>query len=522
MIQEAIGEYGLDRIVIGACSPRMHEHTFRKILQETSINNNMFVIANLREQCAWVYKDREEATVKAIGFVEKAVTKAERQQPQISASLPLHKKALVIGGGVAGIQTALDIAEAGYPVTVVEREPSLGGKMMLLDKTFPTLDCSACILMPKMAEAAHHPKITLMTYSELAGLLGQAGNFQATIRRKAGYVDHSLCMGCGLCERKCPVKVKNQNFGARAAIYRPFPQAVPAKPVIDAAHCRMILEGSCGLCREVCPPACINYRDEDKLITDTFGAIVVATGYDLLDWGACYGEYGGGRYADIISGLQFESLLNIEGPTKGQILRPSDGKEPKEVVIVKCAGSRDAHKGKGYCSRVCCMYAAKHARQVREKIAEARCHVFYTDVRAVGKGQEEFYNSALKDGVNYIRGRVAKIYPEEGRLICKGEDTLLSRPVSVTADLVVLETAMTPARGVDTLATTLGLSLDSDGWFNEAHPKLRPVETDSGGIYIAGACQGPKDIQDSITQAGAAAAKVCGLFSKEFNKALLF
>lgn len=517
MVKDAIVEKNLDRIVISSCSPRMHELTFRKMLKGTKINPYMLEIANIREQCSWVHSDKEKATEKAIDLTRMAVEKVKRNAPLFTSTIPINKKALVIGGGIAGIQAALDIGDAGYDVTIVEREPSIGGHMVMLDKTFPTMDCSACISTPKMVDAGAHPNITLKTSCEVEKVEGYVGNFQVTIKQKKKYVNHDLCTGCGLCETKCPTNVNsefNQGIGTRKAIFKPFAQAVPAKPVIDENSCRKLLEGKCGVCAKVCPLGAINFEDEERLITETYGAIIVATGYELIDWSELYGEYGGGRFKDVITGLQFERLVNASGPTEGHIMRPSDGKEPKDVVIIKCVGSRDKNKGKSYCSRACCMYSAKHAHQILDKINNSNVYIFYMDVRTAGKGYEEFYDRTREDGAVYIRGRVSKIYKEGDRLICKGEDTLLGKPVKVEADMVILETAMVPATGIEEVTGRLAIAKDADGWITEAHPKLRPVETQTNGIYLAGTCQGPKDIPDTVAQASAAAVKVCGLFSK--------
>lgn len=518
MVKEKIEEYNLDRIVICSCTPRMHENTFRKMLSGTKINPYMLEIANLREQCSWVHTDKEKATEKAIALARMAVAKVGRNKPLHTSTIPIHKKALVIGGGIAGIQCALDIADAGYKVTLLDREPSIGGRMVMLDKTFPTLDCSACISTPKMVEVSAHPNIELKTYCELEDVSGYVGNFEVTIKQKTRYVNHDLCTGCGLCETKCPTKVLsefNQGMSDRRAIYKPFAQAVPAKPVIDADSCKMLTSGKCGVCAKVCPLGAINFEDKETTFTETYGAIVVSTGYQLIEWQKLYPEYGGGRFKDVISGLQFERLVNASGPTEGHIVRPSDGMEPKDVVIVKCVGSRDPKKGKSYCSRACCMYGAKHAHQILEKIPGSNVYIFYMDVRTPGKGYEEFYDRTRNDGANYIRGRVSKIYKEGAKLICRGEDSLLGKQVSVEADMVILETAMVPADGIGEIVHKLGISMDADGWVQEAHPKLRPVETQTGGVFLAGTCQGPKDIPDTVAQASAAAVKVCGLFSKD-------
>lgn len=518
MIREAIESHGLDRIVIGACSPRMHETTFRKLLKGTAINPYLLEIANLREQCSWVHSDKQKATEKAIDLVAMAVAKAQSNRPLNSSFIPVHKRALVIGGGIAGIQAALDVADAGHEVTLIEREPSIGGHMVMLDKTFPTLDCSACISTPKMSELAAHPNITLRTSCELESVSGYVGNFEVTLLQKARYVNHDLCTGCGLCETKCPAEADsefNQGLAKRRAIYRPFAQAVPPKPVIDPVHCRKLTTGKCGICQKVCPLGAVNFEDEERRLTETYGAIIVATGYEPIDWRPLYPEYGGGRLPDVISGLEFERLVNASGPTEGHIRRPSDGREPKNVVIIKCVGSRDVARGRRYCSRACCMYGAKHAHQVLEKIPGARVYVFYMDVRAPGKGYEEFYERAREDGAQYIRGRVSKIYRQGDHLVCKGEDSLLGKAVEVQADMVILNTAMVPGLGSRDLAKNLGIAADADGWLTEAHPKLRPAETQTAGVFLAGTCQGPKDIPDTVAQASAAAVKVCGLFSKD-------
>ena len=518
-IKQSIQDYNLDRIVVAACSPSMHEQTWRNLLAQTSINPYMLEVANLREQCSWVHTDKEEATRKACDLVKMAVAKVDRNIPLFTEQIPVEKRALIIGGGIAGMQAALDIADAGYPVTVVEREPTIGGKMPKLDKTFPTMDCSACICTPKMSEVGAHPNITVKTLAEVEKVEGYVGSFQVTIREHAKYVDYDLCTGCGLCTTKCPTKnipnEWNEGMNTRPAIYKAFEQAVPSKPVIGPEHCRKLTDGKCGLCSKVCPTGAINYDDVDKVTTETYGAVILSTGYELIDWASIYPEYGGGAYADVIDGLSFERLVNASGPTEGHILRPSDGKEPKSMVVIKCVGSRDPAKGKGYCSRACCMYGAKHAHQYLDKVPDGQCYVFYMDVRTPGKRYDEFYMQAKNDGAVYIRGRVSKIYKEGDHLVVMGTDTIGGENVQVDADLVVVETAMVPASNSRETAMMFGVQCDEDGWITEAHPKLRPVETASRGIYLAGTAQGPKDIPDTVAQAGAAASKVIGMFSHD-------
>ncbi len=518
-IKESIEAHQLDRIVVAACSPSMHEQTWRNLLSQTTINPYMLEVANLREQCSWVHTDKDEATRKACDLVKMAVAKVDRNIPLFTEQIPVEKRALVIGGGIAGMQAALDIADAGYPVTVVEREPTIGGKMPKLDKTFPTMDCSACICTPKMSEVGAHPNITVKTLAEVEKVDGYVGNFQVTIREHAKYVDYDLCTGCGLCTTKCPTKnipnEWNEGMNTRPAIYKAFEQAVPSKPVIDPEHCKKLLDDKCGVCSKLCPTGAINYYDVDRVTTETYGAVILATGYELIDWASIYPEYGGGAYVDVIDGLAFERIVNASGPTEGHILRPSDGKEPKSMVVIKCVGSRDPAKGRGYCSRACCMYGAKHAHQYLDKVPDGQCYVFYMDVRTPGRRYDEFYMQAKNGGALYIRGRVSKIYKEGDHLVVLGTDTISGENVQVDADLVVVETAMVPAEHSRETAMMFGVQCDEDGWITEAHPKLRPVETASRGIYLAGAAQGPKDIPDTVAQAGAAASKVIGMFSHD-------
>jgi len=369
-----------------------------------------------------------------------------------------------------------------------------------------------------MVAAAQHPQIKLLTYCELDEVNGYIGNFTVNIRQKARYVDHDKCTGCGTCWEKCPSKITSeydQGLGTRKAIYVNFPQAVPNKPVIDAANCRRLNSGKCGICQKVCPTQAVDFEQEDSTFPESVGAIVVATGFDLIEWDSAYGEYGYGKYPDVITGLQFERMSNASGPTGGKIVMPSDGKEPQNVVFIKCVGSRDESKGKEYCSRTCCMYTAKHAHQVLEKIPDSQAFVFFMDIRTPGKAYEEFYQRSVQEGAQYIRGRVSKIYLKGNRLMVKAADTLLGRPVEVEADMVVLATAMIPSKGYAKLAQTVGITADKDGFFQEAHPKLRPVETNTAGVFLAGNCQGPKDIPDTVAQAGSAAAKVLALMSQD-------
>ncbi len=517
-IRQAITTHKLDRVVVAACSPRMHENTFRKAISTAGLNPYLLEIANIREQCSWVHADRVAGTAKAIDLVRMAVAKVAQHAPLFSSTSPVTRRAMVIGGGIAGIQAALDIADAGHEVVLVERTPTLGGHMAQLDKTFPTLDCSACILTPKMVEALQHPKITIYAYSEVDKVDGYVGNFKVTVRRKARSVDESRCTGCGLCWEKCPAKVSSEfdlGLGTRKAIYVPFPQAVPAKATIDREHCIYYLRGRCRICERFCEAKAIVFDQEDEMLNIDVGAIVVATGFQQFD-DAAYGEYGYGKYPDVITGLEFERLVNASGPTEGKIKRPSDGKAPETVVFIKCVGSRDEAKGVPYCSRTCCMYTAKHAILTKEKVHGSKVYVFYMDVRTPGKGYEEFYRRATEEyGARYIRGRVSRIYPKGGRMVVVGEDTILGRKTLVEADLVVLASGMIPQPDAQVMARKLGVSYDQNGFLTEAHPKLRPVETNTAGIFLAGACQGPKDIPDTVAQASGAASKVAALLNRD-------
>ena len=532
LIIDQIKSLGLTGVVVASCSPHMHLKTFRAAAAQAGVNPYMVEMANIREQCSWVHADKEEATAKAIELIRIAVEKLRHNRPLQPISVPITKKALVIGGGVAGIQAALDIAAAGHEVILVEKEPSVGGKMAGLSETFPTLDCSQCILTPRMVEVNQHPKIRLMTYSEVEMVEGYIGNFSVTIRQKARYVDVNKCTGCGTCWNGCPNKrIPNAfdfNLGNRTAIYIPFPQAVPARPVIDSTRCIHFKNGKCGICEKNCAAGAINFNDEDKLVTEEVGAVVVATGYQLYSIGkeqtnpniSGYGEYGYGKYKDVIDSLQFERLISASGPTGGEPKRPSDGRIPQKIVFIQCVGSRDNAKGVSYCSKICCMYTAKHTMLYKHKVHDGEAHVFYMDIRSGGKKYDEFVRRAIEqDGALYHRGRVSKITEEEidgvRKLIVRGADTLTGKPVTVEADMVVLACAMTPTDGATALAQKLSVGYDEYGFLSESHPKLRPVETNSAGVFLCGACQGPKDIPESVAQASAAAAKVLVMFSQD-------
>ncbi|MBI2843779.1 MAG: CoB--CoM heterodisulfide reductase iron-sulfur subunit A family protein [Armatimonadetes bacterium] len=520
LIREAIREHKLDRVVVAACSPRLHEPTFQKCIAMEGLNAYMAEMANVREHCSWVHDDREEATKKAIDIIGMMSAKARNDQPLYTKEIPITKKAMVIGGGVAGIRAALDIAEAGYPVILVERTPSIGGHMAQYDKTFPTLDCAACILTPMMVECGSHPNIEIWTYSEVEEVSGFVGNFKVKVRKRAKGVIASKCTGCGICTEKCVVKKLPNPFdegtGLRNAMWIPFPQAVPNIPVIDRENCRQYIKGKCGVCQKMCPSDAIDYDQQDEIVTEDIGAIVVATGFKTWDYSGM-GEYGYGKHPDVISGIQFERLMNASGPTEGKIKRPSDGKVPETVVFISCVGSRDDKNGYPYCSKVCCMYNAKQALLMKDKLHDAKAYVFYMDIRANGKGYEEFVRRTIEDyDATYIRGRVSRIFPEDGKMVVRGADTLLGQQVEIRADLVVLATAMEPQSDAKELARKLGISTDEYNWFSEAHPKLRPVEVLTAGIFLAGACQYPKDIPDTVAQASGAASKVTGMFSKDW------
>ena len=518
LIIEAIKEKKLDSVVVACCSPNLHETTFRNTAKSAGLNAFQCEIANIREQCSWVHKDMEKATEKAMKITKSATEKVRRNESLEPISVPVTRRALVIGGGIAGIQSALDLANTGFEVILVEREPSIGGHMIQLSETFPTLDCSQCILTPKMVEVSKHPKIKLMTYSEVQEISGYVGNFKVKILKKPTYVDPDKCTLCDECIKVCPVVVPNEfdlGLTARRAIYIPFPQAIPATFTLDIKNCPGLLPIACGKCADVCEPDAIDYDMKPEIVEEEVGAIIVATGYDLYDK-ELLTEYGYGKYPDVLDGLQFERLLSASGPTMGKVLRPSDHKEPKEVVFIQCAGSRDPELHCAYCSKICCMYTAKHAMLYKHHVPDGQAYIFYIDIRSGGKDYEEFVQRAVEDdGVLYLRGKVSKIFEDNGKIKVWGVDTLTGKDIEIDADMVVLATATRPSKGADELAKKLKIAMDKDGFLAEAHPKLRPVESVTSGMFLAGAAQAPKDIPEAVAQASGAAAKAISILSQD-------
>jgi heterodisulfide reductase subunit A len=516
LIQEAVKRHNLDRIVVAACEPALHLATFQRCGERVGVNPAFTELVDIRK---WTMPgspqkvEPEQALENSKKLLAQTVKRIRLKKVIPQVEVKVEPSVLVIGGGIAGVEASLDLADKGYHVYLVERLPTIGGKMALLYKVFPTNDCAPCILAPKTAYASMHPNITLFTSSEITSVQGHVGNFGVTIVKQPRFVNEKKCTGCGVCVKKCPAKAQDKQFmagiGQRKAIYIPFPQAIPRKAVIDRNACLYFQKGVCKVCEKVCPAGAIDFEQEPENVELRVGAIIVATGFEEYDPSAKK-EYGYGQYSNVITQLQLARLLDIDGPTKGKLLRPSDGKEPKNILMIQCVGSRE-EKSNVYCSSVCCMYALKHAQIIKEMVLpKAEICIAYMDLRTPGKGFEEYYRQTRDLEVTFLRGKPSQIIedPKTKNLLVKVEDTLIGHPVTIDVDLVVLSCAMKPSEGTQQLAELLRIELDKDGWFKEAHPKLRPVETNARGIYICGCAQGPKDIPDTIVQAKAAASCV--------------
>jgi heterodisulfide reductase subunit A len=518
-IKNDIKEHKLNRVVVASCSPRLHEPTFRKTCEEAGLNKYLFEMANIREQCSWVHLyDRKSATDKAKDLVKMAVAKATLLQPAIEAEVPITRNALVIGGGVAGIQTALDLADTGYKVYLVEKEPSIGGMMARIDKTFPTMDCSICILAPKMSDAGHHPNIELLTNSEVSEVKGYIGNFHVKVLKKPRYVTKD-CSACGECVKICPIVVPNEfdvGLATRRGIYTPFAQAVPATYMIDMNVC-LNKDGVvvCDKCMNACERKAIEFEMQPETVELEVGTIVVATGADVFD-PSTIPYYGYGKYPNVITSLEFERLINAGGPSGGRLIRLSDKQIPKRVAFIQCVGSRSDRNGRLYCSNVCCMNTIKDSLLIKEHWPETEIYVFYVDIRAYGKGFEDLYKRARERGVMFIRGLPAEIIEDKKKhsLWLIGENTLQKELYKTNVDMVILSVGLESRKDSEVIQRLLTLSRNQDGFFLEAHPKLRPVDAATGGVFFAGCAESPKDIKDSVTQASAAAGRAGILMAK--------
>jgi heterodisulfide reductase subunit A len=504
LITNDIKEQGLTHVVVASCSPRMHEPTFRAAIQKAGLNPYCLEMANIREQCSWVHPDRANATAKATDLIASAVAKVAWLVPLQEREVGVTEAALVVGGGIAGMQAALDIANAGFQVYLIEKQPYLGGRAAQLNTTFPTLERVPDLLAPLMKDVTTHPNIRVLTNADVEKVDGFVGNFRATVRERPRYVNAAKCTACGKCIEVCPVTMSdafNAGLTTRHAIYR----APDGAFVVDERACTYVQDRVCmsePRCVPACPENAIDFAQEAKSHEFGIGAIVVATGAGTFD-ATNKPELGYGAYPNVITSLQFERLANAAGPTGGKIV--VNGKDPKEVVFIQCVGSRDQTTGNVYCSRICCMVNAKQAHVIKEKLPDAKVTVMYADVRAFGKGHEEFYDQVRKEGVRYRRGYVSEVYRKGDKVVVRAEDTLIQQPIELEADLVVLGIGLTPRAETDEIANLIGLPRSGDGFLLEIHPKLRPVETAVDGVFLAGACQGPKDIVDTIAQARAAA-----------------
>jgi len=521
MIEDDIRQQGLTRVVVAACSPHLHEKTFRRACSNAGLNPYLLEMTNIREHCSWVHKDKAAATEKARALVAAATERVKFQEPLEPKYVDVNPATLVVGGGIAGLQATLELADAGYRVYLVERLPSIGGHMAQFDKTFPTLDCSACILTPKMSEVGQHENVTLLTYSELEEVTGSVGNFKVKIRKKARRVDYDACTGCGVCVEKCPRKVLDTEFeagmGNRKAIYMPFPQAVPRIPVIDTESCIWFERQKCRACEKLCPTDAIKFDQEDEIVEVEVGNIIIATGWKPFD-SKKIPQYGYGRLANVYTSLEFERLCNAAGPTNGKIVLRDGKTEPKSVAIIHCVGSRD-DRHNPYCSGICCMAALKFGHLVLEK-TNAEVTSFYIDMRTNQKNYEEFYQRLLGEGMRFVRGKVSEVTDasrmpsEQGKLIVQCEDTLIGRQQRYPVDMVILMGALEPQADARELGLKCGISCSMEGWYTERHPKLDPVATMTDGVFVAGTCQGPKDIPASVAQGAAAAARVSAMITK--------
>lgn len=524
MIQKDLREMSLNRVVVASCSPHLHEATFRRAAEAAGANPFLVHMVNIREQVSWVTKDPRRATEKAKALVAAGVARVALHSPLERRSVPVRSELLIVGGGIAGIQAALTAAEAGRHVYLVERDPSIGGHMAKFDKTFPTLDCAACILTPKMTAVKNHPNITLLSYSDVVAVDGFVGNFKVKVRRKPRYVDEEKCVGCLECIERCVYKTAkfpsefDLGLGKRKPIYVPFPQAIPLVAVIDPDTC---IEFKTGHCKQTCVEACgdrnaIDFGQKEQILEIDVGTIIVATGFHIFD-ASRMTNYGYGKLPGVYNALEVERLAASNGPTGGEIVL-RDGKRPKTVAIVHCVGSRDEHYNT-YCSKVCCMYSLKLAHLVKERTG-AEVYDFYIDMRTPGKGYEEFYHRLIAENMHLVRGKVALVTDiseapaEEGKLVVVAEDTLLGVIRRVPVDMVVLSVAIEPQPDREEVRRMLNMSCSTEGFFLEKHPKLAPVSTMSDGVFIAGTCQGPKDIPETVAQAEAAAAEAIALTSR--------
>lgn len=520
MIEDDIRELGLERVVVAACSPHMHEKTFRSAAARAGLNPYLCELVSIREHVSWVHTDRARATAKAKAVVASGVLRVAQQVPLQPLKVPINNATLIVGGGIAGISAALEIADAGYPVHLVERQPSIGGHMAQFDKTFPTLDCAACILTPKMVTAGSHPNIALHTWSEVTEVSGYVGNFTVKVLHRPRYVDIDACTGCGICEEKCPRTVVDTAFAAglgyRKAIYRPFPQAVPKYPVLDPDNCTFFENGKCKACEKLCPPQAIRLDQQPEEVTLQVGNIVIATGFELFD-ARRVEPYGYGRYPNVFTSLEFERMSNASGPTGGKIVLRDGVTEPNAVAIIHCVGSRDTNFNR-YCSAICCMQSMKFAHLVREH-TDAEVYEFYIDIRAPGKSFDEFYERVQAEGTQFVRGRVAEVTDvlrmpdeahEDGRMIVQVEDTLAGRQRRIPVDMVVLSVGLEPQPDAQATARLFGITCSSQGWIIERHPKLDPVATMTEGVFAAGCALGPRDIPASVASGAAAAARILG------------